>query len=135
MTINKKTGIINQLLIFATILFISDLIANLLPDGFPLSGPVIGIIILYLLLTMKIIKLHQVETLASFFIKILPFLIIPSGIELITSIDVLHKYGFKLIIMIFLSTILMVLSVSVTTALLIFIQKKIKKIFKKGDNL
>lgn len=102
-----------------------------MPDAFPLSGPVIGIIILYLLLTMKIVKLNQVETLSKFFIKILPFLIIPSGIELITSIDVINNYGFKLIIMIFLSTLLMVLSVAGTTAFLIFIQKKAKKIFSK----
>lgn len=84
-TTKKAAPLLTQLGIFGVILFVSSLISALFPANFPVPTPVIGLVILYLLLTFKIIKPEQVEKVGSFFIGILGFLFVPSGIQLAAS--------------------------------------------------
>ncbi len=63
----KKTPIITQMGIFAVILFVSYCLSNLFPATFPVPAPVIGLLILYFLLTIGLIKPQQIETLSNFF--------------------------------------------------------------------
>lgn len=72
----SETSIIVQMGIFAVILFVSYLISSLFPKNFPVPAPVVGLIILYLLLTFKIIKPEQIEKLSNFLIGILAFLFV-----------------------------------------------------------
>lgn len=70
----KKAPILVQIGIFSTILFVSSLISALFPKSFPVPTPVVGLVILYLLLTFKIIKLEWVDSFGSFLISIIAFL-------------------------------------------------------------
>lgn len=121
----KESPIIIQLSIFVSILFISNIISSFFPNSFPVPTPVIGLILLYLLLTTKIIKVEQVEKVGDFFIGILAFLFIPSGIQLAPSLDILSHDGVKIIGMTIISTIILLVVIASTASIIIRIKQKI----------
>ncbi|KID41684.1 CidA/LrgA family protein [Fructilactobacillus fructivorans] len=131
-TTKEAAPLLTQLGIFGVILFVSSLISALFPANFPVPTPVIGLVILYLLLTFKIIKPEQVEKVGSFFIGILGFLFVPSGIQLAASLDIMKHSGVKLVIMIIISTVVMLVSVALVATFLIWARNKI---FGKKEDL
>lgn len=121
----KETPIITQLSIFISILFVSNIISSFFPSSFPVPTPLIGLVLLYLLLTTKVIKVSQVEKVGDFFIGILAFLFIPSGIQLAPSLDVLSHDGVKIVGMTIFSTIVLLVIIASTTSIIIHIKQKI----------
>lgn len=108
----KSAPILVQLGIFATILFVASLLSSLFPKNFPVPTPVIGLVILYLLLTFKVIKLEWVDNLASYLISIISFLFVPSGISIAGSLAMMQKSGVQIIIVVIISTIIMLVVVT-----------------------
>ncbi|ETO40303.1 Antiholin-like protein LrgA [Fructilactobacillus florum 8D] len=120
----KKTPIITQMGIFAVILFVSYCLSNLFPATFPVPAPVIGLLILYFLLTIGLIKPQQIETLSNFLISLLAFLFVPSGIQLATSLDIMKHSGLQLVVMIIISTVVMLVSVALVATGLIWLRQR-----------
>lgn len=119
----KKAPILVQIGIFSTILFVSSLISALFPKSFPVPTPVVGLVILYLLLTFKIIKLEWVDSFGSFLVSIIAFLFVPSGISLLGSIEVMQKQGLQIIAVVIISTVIM-LAVTYFVAYTIIIMRR-----------
>lgn len=121
--------ILQQMAIFAGILFVSSLISPLFPEKFPVPTPVIGLILLYVLLASHIIQLYQVEKLADFLISIIAFLFVPSGIQMATSLNVFTDdgplAGVMLIITIVMATIILLVVIAYTTACIMWISRKV----------
>lgn len=126
-TPKKDAPVLIQIGIMFLVLFVSSVLSALMPASFPVPTPVWGLVILYLLLTFKIIKVEQVERVSTFFISILGFLFVPSGIQLYQNIDIIQKDGLRLIIVIVLSTIILLVVVAYTARLLIAIRKRLVK--------
>jgi Putative effector of murein hydrolase LrgA len=124
---NKKpAGILTQIAIYATVLFISSILSLIMPKSFPVPVPVWGLIILYVLLTTHVVKLHQVEQLSKFLIGIIGFFFVPSGVQLYKSLDLIKEDGITLIIVIIASTIVLLVTVTFTARVFISISKKIR---------
>ena len=73
----KDAPILIQMGIFAAVLFVSSLISAWLvavAPKFPVPTPVLGLIILYLLLTFHIVKVEWVDKFATFMIGMIAFL-------------------------------------------------------------
>lgn len=115
----KNAPILVQVGIFAGILFVSSLISALFPPSFPVPTPVIGLLLLYLLLTFKVIKVEWVDSFGGFLISIISFIFVPSGISMLQSIDIMKSQGFKILLVIFLSTIIMLVTIYYSADLLI----------------
>lgn len=113
-----------QFLIFSSVLFISSFISSLFPKNFPVPTPVIGLVILYLLLTFKIIKVEWVDNLASFLISIIGFLFVPSGISLASSLGIMAESGVQIITVVVISTVIMLVSTTYITMLILSFKKK-----------
>ncbi|BDZ32092.1 CidA/LrgA family protein [Lactiplantibacillus sp. WILCCON 0030] len=108
----KKAKFIKQIMIYGVILLVSSLISELVNQiwpGFPMPPALIGMILLYLLLTLKIVKLEQVEGVSNFFVQIISLIFIPSGVALVTKLDVLKAEGVQIIIVIIVSTLMLLL--------------------------
>ncbi|MFD1420420.1 CidA/LrgA family protein [Lactiplantibacillus songbeiensis] len=108
----NKGKFIKQIMIYGLILLASSLISELVNQiwpGFPMPPALIGMIMLYLLLTLKIVKLEQVEGVSNFFVQIISLVFIPSGIALVTKLDVLKAEGVQIIIVIVMSTLMLLL--------------------------
>ncbi|MDN6354590.1 MAG: CidA/LrgA family protein [Lactiplantibacillus plantarum] len=108
----KKGAFITQIVIYGLILLASSLIANLdnkIWPAFPMPTPLIGMILLYLLLTFKVVKLEQVAGVSNFFVQFISLIFIPSGIALVTKLDVLKAEGVQIVIVIIVSTLMLLL--------------------------
>ena len=108
----KKAKFIKQIMIYGVILLVSSLISELVNQiwpGFPMPPALIGMILLYVLLTLKIVKLEQVEGVSNFFVQIISLIFIPSGVALVTKLDVLKAEGVQIIIVVVMSTLMLLL--------------------------
>ncbi|GBG05074.1 CidA/LrgA family protein [Lactobacillus rodentium] len=112
--------------IFGVILFFAQIISDLFPKSFVVPAPLMGMIILYILLVTHIVKLPMVEKAGDAMLSILPFLFIPSGIQLIDHMDIIKKEGIKVFIIAIVSTIIILASIAYVGALVMNIHKKIK---------
>lgn len=108
----RKAKFIKQIMIYGVILLVSSLISELVNQiwpGFPMPPALIGMILLYLLLTLKIVKLEQVEGVSNFFVQIISLIFIPSGVALVTKLDVLKAEGVQIILVVVVSTLMLLL--------------------------
>ena len=84
----------------------------------PIPGNIIGMILLFLLLTTNIIKVEKVENLANFFLDHLAFFFIPASVGLMTSFDSLKGSIFNIILLCILTTIIVISVTGITVELI-----------------
>ena len=109
--------ILKELAIYFGITFISEIIAKLLPINIPPS--IIGIVILFTLLELKVLKTEDVEMTGDYLIKIMPILFVPAGVGLIKYLDVLKIVAVPMVFVITLSTAIVMTAVGVVTQKLV----------------
>lgn len=115
----------------AIIIFGIYLLGVFLVDVFnlPLPGNVLGMVILFLLLCFKVIKVEQIKTTANFFLDHLAFFFIPAGVGLISSFDVIKDIWIQLLIVCLITTIVTM----VTTGKIVQMISKVKERDKNGE--
>lgn len=69
-----------QLALILGICYVGDLIHDF--TGIPIPGNILGMLILLLLLSLKIVKLEQIREISDFFLKRLAFFFLPPAIGL-----------------------------------------------------
>lgn len=109
--------LLKELAIYFGITFISEVIAKLLPINIPPS--IIGIVILFTLLELKVLKTEDVEMTGDYLIKIMPILFVPVGVGLIKYLDVLKIVAVPMVFVITLSTAIVMTAVGVVTQKLV----------------
>ena len=97
--------------------FLGEIISKFLL--LPIPGSIIGMIILFLLLNFKIIKLKSIDTLSHYILTNLAFFFIPPGVELINSYGILKEDIFKLLFIVVSSTIIVAIITGLTVSMLI----------------
>ena len=78
---------LKQFLIIIAISFVGEIFKYLLP--LPIPASIYGMIILFVCLLTRVIKLEQVKDASKFLIEIMPVMFIPAGVGLITAWDAL----------------------------------------------
>lgn len=89
--------------IIAGISFAAEILYAVIP--LPIPASIYGLLLLFILLMTKVVKLSQVEDIADFFMSIMPILFISPSVSLITSLDLIKDNAVALVLMIVLSTI------------------------------
>ncbi|MBU1142609.1 MAG: CidA/LrgA family protein [Firmicutes bacterium] len=115
---------IQQFSIILVILFISNLISEMISSYFLLPGPILGMIVLFILLKMNLIKLSHIEELAIFMFSIIALFFLPSGISLMNYLELI---GSNFIPIIFIGVVITIISLAMTMKfmdILINISKK-----------
>lgn len=79
--------------------------------GLPVPGNVVGVIVLFTLLCLDVIKLKYVELATDFLLKHLVFFFVPIAVGLMEWGQVFHDYGLTLLIAIVASAVLPLLAV------------------------
>ncbi|WP_242362906.1 CidA/LrgA family protein [Limosilactobacillus antri] len=123
----KETPIIVQCGIYAIILFVAQLISSLFPANFSAPAPLIGMILLYILLSTHVIKLHQVEKLGDFMLGLIAFLFVPSGIQLAGSMELMKTEGVKDILVSIIATLILLIIICFIGAALIRLHARLAK--------
>lgn len=118
-------------ILLLSIYFAGEIISKLL--NLPIPGNIIGMILLFVLLTSNIIKVEKVENLANFFLDHLAFFFIPASVGLMTSFASLKGSIFKIILLCILTTII-VIAVTGITVQFICNRKSVKEDKKNTIN-
>ena len=95
--------IVTQVGIIFSICWISQIIEKLLPFSFPAS--VIGMILLFILLCVHILKVDHIREKSDFLLENMAFFVIPAGVSIINYFDVLKNWVVQLIVICVVSTV------------------------------
>ena len=121
----QDSPILIQMGIFAAILFVSSLLSPMFPASFPVPMPVMGLVILYVLLCLKVVKLRNVAKFGDFMISLIAFLFVPSGIQMAANLDIMKAQGLQIVIVTIIATIVMLLCIAYTTAGMMWLSRHI----------
>ena len=122
--------IIYQIGIRFTLCWASEIIEGLLPFSFPAS--VIGMILLFILLAFRVLKVEHIREKSDFLLSNMAFFFIPAGVSIINYFDVLKGNVGKLLLICFLTTILTFATTAWTIRGVLRLQNRGKKKPEKG---
>lgn len=115
---------VKEFLLIILISFCGELLNLLIP--LPIPGSVYGLVIMFTLLCLKVIKLDNIRTTSKFLIEIMPLMFIPAGVGLMTSFSSLKPILLEVVIITIITTIL-VMAVTGIVAELLTKKKAIKE--------
>ena len=119
----------NQLAIILGIWVIGEYISSFLQNIITIPGSIIGMILLFLSLQFKVIKLDDINYIGDLFLNNMAIFFVPAGVALIKSLDLISNNIFVLLMTIFFSTI----GVMYTTGFVV--QKMINRRNKEEQNV
>lgn len=118
---DKKTGktynFFIQVLTIVAVLFVSKIIESFIP--FPMPASVIGLVLLFILLSSGVVKLRQVEGVGTALTNNIGFLFVPAGVSVINSLPLLSQHPILIILLIIISTLLLLVSVGYVSQLFV----------------
>lgn len=71
----------------------------------PLPGSLIGMLLLFILLVLRIIRLEHISTVTDFLLGHLPFFFIPAGVALMASFSLMQGLWIKMLVICLVTTI------------------------------
>lgn len=98
------------LIVFGIYLF-GEVLASVLP--IPIPGNILGMIILFVLLYTKVIKVENIKNITDFLLNHLAFFFIPAGVGLMTSIGIIKTTWIQLLIVCLITTIIIIVSTGI----------------------
>ncbi|MGT2929928.1 CidA/LrgA family protein [Streptococcus dentasini] len=119
----KSAPMFIQMSIYTAILLVSQIISELLPKALPIPATVIGLILMYALLSSHLIKVEWVDSLGSLLISMIGFMFVPSGISIAANLNILQAEGLQLILVIGLSTVAMLVIVTYVTRVILSLRQ------------
>ena len=117
--------LLRQLVLILSIWAIGEYISSFLSSVIIIPGSIVGMIILFILLKAKVIKVESIDELGTFFLENMAIFFVPAGVSLIKSLDLIGSNIVVLAGTIILGTVI----VMVITAMVVekMIQIKIKR--------
>ena len=100
----KNLQFLGQLAVLIVIYLVGNQIVRL--TGLPVPGNVVGVVLLYALLNLGLIRLEQVQDAADFLLRHLVFFFIPVAVDLMNWGGLFYRYGLMLALAIAVSTVL-----------------------------
>ena len=98
--------ILRQVVIILAILLLGEGIR--LATGITIPGTVIGMVLLFIALMTKLIRLDQIEQVSKFLLDHLAFLFVPAGVGLINSLDVIGSSWLPILVIVLVSTVIVI---------------------------
>ena len=94
---------IRQFVIILFISFIGEALKYVLP--LPIPASIYGLVLMFVLLETKVLKVEAVQDAGKFLIEIMPMMFIPAGVGLLNACDTLKPVLIPIIVILFVSTI------------------------------
>ena len=94
---------IRQFVIILFISFIGEALKYVLP--LPIPASIYGLVLMFVLLETKVLKVEAVQDAGKFLIEIMPMMFIPAGVDLLNAWDTLKPVLIPIIVILFVSTI------------------------------
>lgn len=90
--------------IIAVVAIIAEILKAIIP--LPVPSSVWGMLVMFFLLTVKVVKLHQVEKVADYLLAIMPILFVPYGVALAEDAELIKSNIAAIVIISVVSTII-----------------------------
>lgn len=84
----------------------------------PIPSGVIGMVLLFILLCLGVVKIEQIEEVSDFLLDNLAFFFVPLGVGLLKSAGVLKSNWWQLILIVIITTILVMVITGLTAQVL-----------------
>lgn len=88
---------------------LGNLLSRLIQPLVLIPGSLLGMLLLFLLLSFRVIKLAWIEPLTNFFLKHMSFFFIPLGVGVLGSIQVLKPIWIQMTILLVISNLVVLL--------------------------
>ena len=118
-----------QFIIILLISLVGEILNRVIPLQVPAS--IYGLVILFICLKTKLIKLSSIREAGKFFIETLPILFVAPGVAIIGAMDEFKKYWWQLLIITVISTLAVFFISGHVTQLIIRLSEKRRA--KKSD--
>lgn len=115
--------LLTQIAVLFGICLLGEIISVILPFAFPAT--VISMILLFILLISGFLKTKQIQTTADFLMKNMALFLIPPGVGIISSLDLLGKNIVPFLIIVLITTILTFAAAAYTVQGVIWLQNKL----------
>ncbi|MBP1888894.1 holin-like protein [Clostridium moniliforme] len=99
----------------------------------PIPGNIIGLLLLFIGLCTKVIKVSQVETLTNFFLDHLAFFFLPAGVSLMNSLGIIKASILQIIIICVITTSITIASTGLIVQFVVNLLNKKKKGTEKNE--
>lgn len=116
--------IFNQIGIILGIWACGEIISSLIQNIIVIPGPIIGMIILFLLLQSKILKEEKIKDLSDFLLSNMGIFFIPAGVSLINSLGLIRDNALLLILCILLVNVVVMITSSKSVDFMISLKEK-----------
>lgn len=114
--------IVRQFLIIIAICFIGELLKFIIP--MPIPAGIYGMVLLFLALELKIIKVEQIGDTARYLIDIMSIMFIPAGVGLISTWDALKSIWLQVVVICLVSTVVVMAVSGIVTQTVMRKEKK-----------
>lgn len=122
--------IIKQIGVIFSICWIAQILESALPFDFPAS--VIGMILLFLLLTGGLLKVDHIREKSDFLLSNMAFFFIPAGVSIINYFDVLKGCVLQLVVICAVSTVVTFAVTAYSMKLVLWLMGRKKKDGRPG---
>ena len=95
---------LREFMLIFTINYVGILLSKIL--HLPLPGTILSLLLLFLMLQFKILKLEKIENAGNFLLLNMTIFFMPPTVKIIDSYELLEKDLFKIIVIILVSTFL-----------------------------
>ena len=95
---------LREFMLIFTINYVGILLSKIL--HLPLPGTILSLLILFLMLQFKVLKLEKIENAGNFLLLNMTIFFMPPTVKIIDSYELLEKDLFKIIVIIIVSTFL-----------------------------
>jgi holin-like protein len=91
-----------QAVIIAAVTFAAELIKYFVP--LPVPASIYGLLLLFALLKSGLLKLEQIEDLGNLLLELMPLLLVPASVSVLTALDAIQRMLLPVLVMGFIGT-------------------------------
>lgn len=113
---------VKQLMIILIFSFMGDILNYIIP--LPIPASIYGMVLLFIALSTKIIKLDQVETAAEFLLSIMLIFFVPASVGIMDTFFAYKSSMLPIIIIVIFSTIIVMITTGLVTQFMIKLRNK-----------
>lgn len=113
---------VKQLMIILIFSFMGDILNHIIP--LPIPASIYGMVLLFIALSTKIIKLDQVETAAEFLLSIMLIFFVPASVGIMDTFFAYKSSMLPIIIIVIFSTIIVMITTGLVTQFIIKLRNK-----------
>lgn len=98
---------LHQAAVLAAVTLAAEILKSIIP--LPVPASIYGLVLLFLLLKTGAVKLHQVEDVGELLLELMPLLLVPASVNVVSTMDVLGGMLVPVLISGFVGTLLVML--------------------------